>query len=162
MMAPSMAHVKILWSGSSVESLSNTRRIAYHFRRCQSRSPHTTTVVSWRRSSQTVEASSSRAKSSAGTARPMWHWVEPSCLMIGSFPSGNQSDCLVREPSASGRMFGDDIVHLRRVERHVPRPLAEATSRIDGAHPFVKSFALGFVLLAVRPLDFQRKCFPVR
>ena len=51
----------------------------------------------------------------------------------------------------------DDVLHFAGLESDVPRPLPEASSRIDCFDPFVQGVALGAVLGAVGPLDLERQ-----
>lgn len=51
-----------------------------------------------------------------------------------------------------------NVLHLIWIERDVPCPLAEASSRIDGLDPFVQCVALCLVLRAVRAFDLKRQC----
>ena len=63
--------------------------------------------------------------------------------------------------SGCSNMLRQYIVHLSRLEHDVPNPLTKATNRIYGLYPLIQSIALRFVLLAIRPLDFQSKCYAI-
>ena len=56
-------------------------------------------------------------------------------------------------------MLGDDILHFRWLERHVPRPLSKSAGSVDRLDPFTQGVALGLVLRAVCSLDLKREHF---
>ena len=54
-------------------------------------------------------------------------------------------------------VLGDDILHLRWLERDIPRPLPKSPSSVYRLDPFTQGVAFGLVLRAVGSLDFERE-----
>lgn len=54
-------------------------------------------------------------------------------------------------------MVGNDVLYFPRLERDIPSPLPEATTRVYRFHPLLQSVSLGLVLWAVGTLDLKRK-----
>src|SRR4051794_27365844 len=51
----------------------------------------------------------------------------------------------------------DDILHIRWLERDIPRPLPKSSSYVHRLDPFTQGVALGLVLRAVSSLDLERE-----